>query len=73
MTTSQKHSDKDLRDPARQTIDQKPAQPNHDKNLGEEARGEKATQFDGNPNVEKADDGLFSPKDDTPWSLKKKG
>ncbi len=34
----------------------------------------KATQFDGNPNPEKDDEGgVFSPRDDTPAVLPKKG
>lgn len=72
MNTSGKRPE-NLNDPALsggKPQSQRPA--NHDKNLEEEAKGEKATQFDGNPNVEQAPEGPFGPKDDTPWRLKKK-
>lgn len=38
----------------------------------EEATGNKATQFDGNPNPKGVDAGVLGPKDDTPAFLEKK-
>ena len=72
MKTSGKPTD-DLNDPALRggkPLSERPAK--HDKNLEDEAKGEKATQFDGNPNVEQAPEGPLGPQDDTPWRLKKK-
>lgn len=37
----------------------------------EEAKGHKATQFDGNPNPQGTDYTTFGPKDDTPMKLEK--
>lgn len=36
-----------------------------------DAKGEKATQFDGNPNPEGAPSSPLKPKDDTPFFLEK--
>ena len=63
---------KDLNDPALRGSHPEPDTPKRDQGLKEEAEGKKATQFDGNPNVDKAPDGALGPQDDTPWKLKKK-
>jgi len=73
MTQTDKDKNPSNFDPARQQGQgQKNALRPDDQKLKDEAEGRKATQFDGNPNVEKASDGPFGPQDDTPWRLKKK-
>ena len=68
-----KEPHKDLKDPARQVgnLPGDTAAPDKQK-LRDEAEGQKATQFDGNPNVQQTEDRTFGPKDDTPWKLTKK-
>lgn len=45
-------------------------QANDTRQRGEKTAGRKATQFDGNPNPERDDEGgVFSPRDDTPAVL----
>lgn len=61
-------------DPARTAADRTANDASQDKQrLKDEAEGKKATRFDGNPNVDKAPDGVLGPKDDTPWRIPKKG
>lgn len=52
----------------------RPATPDGDTPNGtpEEARQDKATRFDGNPNPVPSDSGILGPKDDTPAFLEKK-
>ncbi|WP_143705484.1 hypothetical protein [Pollutimonas subterranea] len=40
-------------------------------NSQQDAKGEKATQFDGNPNPQGAPSSPLKPKDDTPFFLEK--
>lgn len=61
-------------DPAREALERGSESPQEDKQLlRDESEGRKATQFDGNPNVQKAPAGPLGPQDDTPWKLPKKG
>ncbi len=73
MTMPGKDKSKESSDPALRAGEPKSKAPeNNDESLREEARGIKATQFDGNPNVAKAPDSTVGVQDDTPWKLKKK-
>ena len=73
MTMPGKDKRREPSDPAlRAGEPQSKATENDEDRLKEEAQGRKATQFDGNPNVEKAPDSTVGVQDDTPWKLKKK-
>jgi len=47
------------------------ANANNARHSRQEAKGQKATQFDGNPNPEGASSSTFKPADDTPLRLHK--
>lgn len=73
MTKPDDKAGETLKDPARQDPGRNASRSKEDMTqLRAEAEQRKATQFDGNPNVQKALDGPLGPKDDTPWKLKKK-
>lgn len=73
MKTPSSKTGQTLHDPARQDLDKTSGKADSDtENLKDEAEQRKATQFDGNPNVQKAPEGPLGPTDDTPWKLKKK-
>lgn len=73
MTMSGKDKRKEGNDPAlRAGAPHSKATENQEDRSKEDAKGPKATQFDGNPNVEKAPDSTIGVQDDTPWKLKKK-
>ena len=74
MGTNDKGESSNLKDPARQTDDlHQRKSPSETDNMQREAERNKATQFDGDPNVQQAPETPLGPKDDTPWKIPKKG